>query len=569
MRRGAPLRLSLGVLAIAAATLGAGPLPAPGGAPWFEERAQELGVGFVHHSGRAGRYLMPEIMGPGVAMLDADGDGDLDLFFVQGGELVPGGAASTGHRLFRNQLVETGRLHFVDVTATSGLRPCAYGMGVAAGDYDNDGRTDLYVTCVGSNQLWHNEGPDAAGNPRFREVTAAAGADDPRWSIAATFFDYDRDGWLDLYVGNYLRFSPQGYQPCRTRAGEPDYCGPVPSDAVPGRLLHNRRDGTFEDVTVRSGLAARFGPGLGAIALDLDGDGWLDLYVANDKTENQLWINGHDGTFHDEAVVSGCALSGEGQPQASMGVDAGDYDGDGDLDLAITDLTGEGIALYRNGGGFCEDVSIGSGLRALSMATTGFGAAWLDVDGDGWLDLLAVNGAIKAIDEQRRGGDALPLRQPRQLFRNLGNGRFEDAGARGGAAFLLPEVSRGAAFGDLDDDGDTDVVVATVDGPARVFLERGAPARRWLGLRLVTGGGRDALGALVTLERQGRAPLVRSCRADGSYASANDPRVLFGLGEAPDVRRLLVRWPSGRSEAFGAAALDRYTTLTEGSGRAP
>lgn len=537
--------------------------------PWLEERAGDLGVGFVHHSGRSGRYLTPEIMGPGVAMFDAEGDGDLDLLFVQGGELVPGKNAPPGHRLYRNQLVETGTLGFVDVTEASGLRPCAYGMGAATGDYDNDGRTDLYITCLGSNQLWHNETP-AGGAPRFRDVTVQAGADDPRWSVSAAFFDFDRDGWLDLYVGNYLRFSATDQKPCRTRAGEPDYCGPVASEAVPGRLLHNRGGGTFEDVTVRSGLAARFGPGLGASTVDFDGDGWVDLYVANDKTENQLWINAHDGTFRDDALLEGCALSGDGQPQASMGIDAGDFDGDSDPDLVITNLDGEGIALYRNGGGFCEDVSIGSGLRALSLATTGFGVAWLDVDNDGWLDLLAVNGAVKVIEAQVRAGEPLPLRQKKQLLRNLGNGRFEDSSGRGGATFQLAEVSRGAAFGDLDQDGDTDVVVANVDGPARVFLNRVGASRQWLGVRLLTREGRDALGASVTLERATGAALVRRCRADGSYASANDPRVLFGLGEGgAAVRRLVVRWPSGRLEAFSGVEPGRYTTLHEGKGAPP
>lgn len=541
--------------------------PAPPADSWFEERAQQLGVDFVHRSGAAGHFYMPEVMGPGMALLDADGDGDLDLFFVQGGDLDHPSTAGASHRLFRNQLAETGTLRFVDVTAASGLHACAYGMGAAAGDYDNDGRTDLYVTCLGSNQLWHNEGPGAGGNPRFREVTREAGADDERWSVSAAFLDYDRDGWLDLYVGNYLRFSTATHKPCRTRTGEPDYCGPVAGDAVPDRLLHNRGNGTFEDVTQRSGLATAFGPGLGVSTFDFDGDGWTDIYVANDRSENQLWINAHDGTFRNEALLDGCALSGEGKALASMGIDAGDYDGDGDLDLVMTNFIGEGISLYRIGGGLCEDVSITSGLRAPSLPFNGFGTAWIDIDNDGWLDLLAVNGAVAVLPEQLKKGEPLPLRQTKQMFHNLGNGRFEEATARGGPALQVPEVSRGAAFGDLDNDGDTDVVIANVDGPARVLLNQIGSRRRWAGVRVLAGK-RDALGALVTLERQNRPPLVRLGRADGSYATANDPRVLFGLGDGAAVRRVVVRWPSGRREAF-AVPEGKYTILREGTGTAP
>ncbi len=540
----------------------------------FVDRAKELGVDFVHQNGMSGHLYLPEVMGSGVALFDYDNDGDLDILFVQGGPLGPGAApgAAGGPRLYRNDLSAGHGLHFTDVTAESGLRAgSGYGMGVAVGDFNNDGWPDIYITALGSNQLWRNNGPDASGHVTFTEVTAQAGADDPRWSVPAAFFDYDRDGWLDLFVGNYLKFSFDTHKPCHDAAGAPDYCGPVPADAVPGRLLHNLRNGTFEDVTAKSGIAAAFGPALGATTADFNDDGYPDLYVANDETPNQLWINQKDGTFRDSALLAGAAVSGEGRPQASMGVDAGDYDGNGSLDLAMSDLTGEGNALYRNDGtGLFEDVSLPSGLKTPSWKLTGFGLSWLDYDNDSWLDLLVVNGAVRKIDAQSRAGDLLPLKQEKQLFHNLGNGHFEEVGKRSGAVFSLPMIGRGAAFGDLDNDGDTDVVINNNNGPAQVLINQVGNRRPWLGLRLLTGQpgqpGRDALGAVVDLYRPGKPVLRRRAHTDGSYASANDPRVLFGLGDSPQVDKVVVRWPSGRIETWKKVAVGAYTTLREGTG---
>jgi hypothetical protein len=545
-------------------------LPAAAAEEVFVDRAKDLGVDFVHANGMTGGLYMPEIMGSGAAVFDYDNDGDLDLFFVQGGPFGPKAApgSTSGHRLYRNDLQPGSGPRFTDVTAESGLRLDAYGMGVAAGDFDNDGWTDLYVTALGSNQLWKNNGKGSSGRVTFTDVTAKAGADDPRWSVPAAFVDYDRDGWLDLFVGNYLKFSFETHKPCRTPAGAPDYCGPVPADAVPDRLLRNKKDGTFEDVTAKAGIAAADGPALGVSTADFNGDGWIDVYVANDETPNQLWINQKNGTFKDDALLSGAAVSGEGRPQASMGVDAGDYDGDGDDDLVMDNLTGEGNTLYKNDGtGLFEDVSLPSGLQTASWKLTGFGAAWLDYDNDSRLDLLTVNGAIKRIEEQARAGEALPLRQERQLFHNLGNGRFAEVGKQSGAAFATLEVGRGAAFGDLDNDGDTDVVVSNNNGPARVLLNQAGSRKPWLGLRLVTGQpGRDALGATVELHRPGKPVLRRRARSDGSYASANDPRVLFGLGDTPQVTKVVVRWPSGKVEEFKDLPTGVYTTLKEGVG---
>ena len=553
---------------------------------WFTDRAEEVGIDFGHFNGASGELYVSEILGPGVAMFDFDDDGDLDVYIVQGRMLGSGAtdpAAAlpedhpSGDRLYRNDLVlhadGTRTLRFTDVTEGSGLGGGAYGMGVAAADVDNDGRVDLYRTALGPNQLFRN-----AGDGTFIDVTDESGAGDPRWSVSASFVDFDRDGWLDLYVGNYLDHRPGAPQPeCFTRTGERDYCGPSAFASVPDRLYRNRGDGTFVDVTGTAGVARELGPALGVAAFDADGDGWTDVYVANDGEPNQLWMNQGDGTFTNGALLAGAALNDSGRTEGSMGVDAGDFDGDGDDDLFMTHLTRETNTLYVNDGlGLFEDRTATIGLGAPSLAYTGFGTAWLDFDNDGWLDLLAVNGAVQASHQRfamrgrgssARAGEPLPLDQPNQLFRNLGNGRFDDVTGRAGAVFELSEVSRGAAFGDVDNDGDVDVLVANNDGRARLLINEVGHRNRWIGLRLVGGPGRrDMPGARVGVFRDDGPPLWRRARADGSYASANDPRVLVGLGQAAAVRRVRVVWPSGREEDWTDLAVDRWLTLEQGSG---
>jgi hypothetical protein len=547
------------------------PAPAPSAQPGvFTERAAEAGLNFVHSNGMSGKRWAPEIMGPGVALLDYDNDGKMDIFLVQGGPLGPDAkpVACEGSRLFHNEswTDQAGKTHlkFVDVTLKSGIKPTGYGMGVAVGDFNNDGFPDLYLTGLGWSQLWKNN-----GDGTFTDVTAASGTGNAAWAVSATFFDYDRDGWLDLYVGNYLYFDYKG-APCANAAGVADYCGPAQAQAVPGRLFHNRGDGTFEDVTARSGLASKFGPALGVVADDFDGDGWLDLYVANDRAGNNLWINQHDGTFKEVALQAGCALSADGVPQASMGIDAGDFDGDGLDDLIMDNMLGEGEALYRNLGHLVfEDVSLTSRLRRASLPFTGFGAGWIDFDNDSFLDLLVVNGAVAIKEEQRVKGDPLPLKETKQLFRNVGEGHFEEWTAKAGAAFSVPEVSRGAAFGDLNNDGFTDVVVADNNGPPRLLVNNLTGSAHWLGLRLLTGKpGRDALGARIEVRRSGAPSLWRRVHSDGSYGSASDPRVVVGLGAKTSVDAVVVHWASGRIEDFPAVGVpvDRYTTLREGEG---
>ena len=554
---------------------------------WFIDRAGAAGIDFVHLNGESGEFRISETMGSGAAVFDFDNDGDLDVYVVQsrtagfGGTPDPGSITTrprpSGDRLYRNDLevhAQGGRtLRFTDVTEGSGLGGGAYGMGVAAGDFDNDGWVDLYRTALGPNQLFRNN-----GDGTFTDVTRESGVGDLRWSVSASFADFDRDGWLDLYVGNYLDYDLDAPAvACFTRAGERDYCGPSAFPAAPDGLYRNRGDGTFADVTAVAGVAPEYGPALGVVAFDADADGWTDVYVANDGEPNLLWINQRDGTFTNGALLAGVALNDNGRSEGSMGVDAGDFDGDGDEDLFMTHLTRETNTLYVNDGlGLFEDRTATIGLGAPSLAYTGFGAAWLDFDNDGWLDLLAVNGAVQASHQRfagraaagsARAGEPLPLDQPNQLFRNLGNGRFDEVTARAGPVFRLSEVSRGAAFGDIDNDGDVDVLVANNNGPARLLINEVGHRNRWLGLRLVGGAGRrDMAGARVGIFRDDGPPLWRRSRADGSYASANDPRVLVGLGEAAAVRRVRVVWPSGREEDWTEPPVDRWLTLEEGTG---
>ena len=567
----------------------AGPQPTalPADEAWFTDRAAAAGIDFTHFNGGSGEFYVSEVLGSGAAMLDFDNDGDLDIYLVQGQMLAPGKGPDASalppqarpltDRLYRNDLEVradgTRVLRFTDVTEESGLDVRTYGMGVAAADVDNDGWTDLYRTRLGPNQLFRNN-----RDGTFTDVSDETGTADPAWSLSASFADIDRDGWLDLYVGNYLDHRIDQPQPeCFTRTGERDYCGPKAYAPVPDRLYRNRGDGTFDDVTADAGVAREYGSALGVVAADVDGDEWVDLYVANDGEANQLWINQRDGTFRNGALLAGAALNGSGRTEGSMGVDAGDFDGDGDDDLFMTHLTRETNTLYINdGSGLFEDRTVTTGLGAPSVAYTGFGTAWFDFDNDGWLDLLVVNGAVQAnhqrfalntLDISAEVGKPLPLHQPNQLFRNLGNRRFEEVTRRAGGVFDLSEVSRGAAFGDVDNDGDQDVLITNNNGPARLLINVVGHRNRWLGLRLVGGAGRrDMLGARVGVFRDTGPPLWRRARADGSYASANDPRVLVGLGAATSVQRVRVIWPSGREEDWTDIPVNRWLTLEEGTG---
>jgi enediyne biosynthesis protein E4 len=540
------------------------------GSSLFVESAGSTGLNFTHVNGATGKYYIAEEMGAGVALFDYDNDGDLDVFLVQGGSLdatspgtTPGYPTS---RLFRNDLTRGAdgkpRLHFTDVTAQAGVGLRAYGMGVAVGDYDNDGDLDLLVTSFGPETLFRNN-----GNGTFTDVTRDAGISDPLWTTSAVFFDYDRDGDLDLFVANYLDFTVAGNKKCTDTAGAPDYCGPRNYRPVPDRLYRNDGNGHFTDVTDASGISRADGAGLGVVAADYNNDGWLDLYVANDATPNQLWINRHDGTFTDEGPLSGAALNAAGNPEGSMGIASGDFDADGDEDIFVTNIIGETFAFYRNDGtGNFEDARIPTGLGPLTAGVTGFGTGWFDYDNDGWLDLFVANGAVNAMESLR--GQPNPFRMKNQLFHNTGNGRFVDASAAGGPAFERAEVNRAAAFGDIDNDGDTDIVVTTNGGPVRLLINQGTPNTHWIDVALQdSSGNRFGFGARIGVERTGKPTLWRRVGTDGSYLAANDARVHVGLGASPSIDAVAVQWVDGTRERWTKVEADRVVRLKRGTGQ--
>lgn len=545
--------LAVGLVAAAAARLAAQDA-APAVIERFADVTTEAGITFVHDQRPTPGKHMVETLGSGVAWIDYDNDGYPDLYFING-------APGTPNALYHNNRDGT----FTDVTERSGAEAAdpvhGHRTGVAVGDYDNDGWLDLYVTTFGANVLYHNE-----GDGTFTDVTKRAGVAEARWSAGASFVDYDRDGHLDLFVANYVDFTVAGNRRCNT-AGEPDYCKPGVYQPVPDRLFRNTGKGTFVDVTAASGVAKALGSGLGVVAGDYNDDGWLDIYVANDANPNQLWINRRNGTFVDEGFVSGTAVSAAGTPEASMGIGSGDYDRDGDEDLFVTNLVGETFVLYRNaGGGLFEDIRTRAGLGAPTSPYTGFGTDWIDYDNDGWLDLFMANGGVSIVARQR--GQPRPYRMPGALFRNAGAGRFTDARAQGGPAVAFEDIGRGAAFGDVDNDGDIDIVVTSNGGAARLLLNQGAGAHHWLQVRLSQpGGNRFGFGARVGVERQGQPTLWRRVKTDGSYLSASDSRVHFGLGTSPAVGAVVVEWPDGTRERWAGPAADRVVTLTRGTGR--
>lgn len=521
----------------------------------FVDIAKEAGIDFVHQNGAEGMRYLPETYGSGVACLDYDGDGLLDLYWVNGGR-IPGltQAPPAPNALYRNE----GANRFAEMGAEAGVDDVGYGMGAVVGDYDADGNPDLYVSNFGANVLYKN-----SGNGTF--IDASQGVDDAGWGTSAAFADVDMDGDLDLFVGNYVEY-PLGEDLVNCWVGNSDerlYCDPRKFGGQIDRLYINGgadsawswRDGTRE-----WGLHSTDGKELGVILGDYDGDGDPDLYLANDMTPNMLYRN--DGShFVERGLASGTSLNDEGGVEAGMGVDLGDVDADGLQDFFVTNFQWESNTLYRNmGGGFFVDATVASGVQKASMAYLGFGTGFLDYDGDGDLDIFVANGHV--YDNVEKIDHASTYPQRNQLLTNDGRGRFVD-NAEAGPGLELMQVSRGAAFGDIDSDGDADIAVNNSAGPAALLRNDGGNAYSWLGIKLVgRGGNRDGVGAQVEVWAAGKRQL-RERRAGGSYLSSHDGRLLFGLGGATGAERVAVRWPSGQQQLLEDITANQYVIIEE------
>ena len=535
--------------------------PAPNTSmPWFQDVAAKSGIDFSWESGASGDYNLPEIIGGGVAMIDYDNDGDLDLYFIQGGNVViaQNDPASNGtwNRLYRND----GDMTFTDVTEGSGAGDRGYGMSVATGDYDNDGDIDLYITNVGRNTLLRND------NGLFTDITETANVGDTGWGTAAAFLDFDIDGDLDLYVANYLRWSPENEITCYASQGGEEYCAPMNYPTPAGDVLYrNEGDGTFENVSIQSGIGSTPRTGLGVAVGDYDQDGHLDIFIANDGMSDLLWRNQGDGTFEDIGLTWGCAMDNDGKEKAGMGVGSRDFDHDGDLDLIVCNLTGESDSMFRNEGRYFIDTTAQAGVKTVTSPHTRFGLGWVDFNNDGWLDLYEATGRVQR-STKSSGSESDPYAEEDVLMKGTSNGRYAQIQPRGGTTDSIVRTSRAAAFGDLDNDGWVDTVVVNKDAPANIYHNILSGESNWIQLRILDEHGRDALGASVSA-KAGLQQVHVPVQTAYSYFAANDPRIHLGLGQASSIDDVVVTWTDGSRESFPSMAAGQTHTITRGTGQ--
>jgi hypothetical protein len=534
--------------------LGAAVSAAPGGVT-FTDVTAAAGVRFTHNSGRAGKKYLPETLGSGGAFFDADGDGWPDLFLVNGKSWTPGGKRTLS-ALYRS----TGKGSFVDITVGSGLDVEMYGMGVAAGDYDNDGRQDLYVTALEGDRLFHNE-----GGGKFRDVTKVAGIANANFGTSAAWFDYDKDGRLDLFVANYVQWTAGGDLWCSLDGVSKSYCTPESYKGTASRLFHNLGGGKFEDTGKKAGIGDPTSKSLGVTVLDYNMDGWPDLFIANDTQPNKLYRNNKDGTFKEEGMSAGVAFSEDGVARGAMGADSGDYDRSGRPHLLVGNFSNQMLGLYHNEGtGLFVDEAPKSTVGRASLLSLAFGVFFFDYDLDGYPDILAANGHIE--EEIGRVQPRIQYKEPPLLFRNAGQKRFENATASVGAAFARPVVARGAAYADYDHDGDLDVLLTTNNGPAYLYRNDGGNANNWVAVR--TRGvrsNRDGIGAVVRVA-SASGKQWSMVRSGSSYASQSDLVQTFGLGKDAAVTSIDVEWPSGTRDHIANLPAKQLVVIEEGKG---
>lgn len=520
--------------------------------PRFVDVTAAAGIRFTHNAGKTGKKYLPETMGSGVAFFDADGDGWQDLLFVNSKDWTPRARRSTA-ALYRN----TGKGAFVDVTTGSGLDIEMYGMGVAAADYDNDGRADLYVTALEGDRLFHNE-----GGGKFRDVTAASGIRNANFATSAAWLDYDRDGRLDLVVANYVRWDPKGDLWCSLDGGTKSYCTPESYKGTSSKLFRNLGNGRFEDVSQRAGVGDPTSKSLGIAVLDYNDDGWPDIFLANDTQPNKLYRNNRNGTFTEEAVSAGVAFGEDGVARGAMGVSAGDYDRAGRTHLLVGNFSNQMLGLYHNeGNALFVDEAPRSTVGRASLLNLTFGLFFFDYDLDGWLDIFAANGHID--EEIGRVQPRIQYKQPPLLLRNQGKGRFENVTKGQSPEFQRAVVGRGAAYADFDRDGDLDVVVSTNHGPAYLYRNDGGNRNNWLHLTLAgTRSNRSGIGAKVTVESaSGRQ---RQTVSSGSgYCSQSELGLTFGLGGDAKATAIDIEWPSGAKLRLTGVAAGQYLTIHE------
>jgi enediyne biosynthesis protein E4 len=526
----------------------------------FRDVTQAAGIHFVHNNGAFGKKFLPETMGPGVAFIDYDNDGWPDVFLVNGIDWPGHVQKHSTPKLYHNNRDGT----FTDVTHRAGLDVEMFGMGVAVGDYDNDGYDDLFVTAYGQNRLFHNN-----NDGTFTDVTKGAGLLGPKeFSTSAAWVDYDKDGHLDLVVGNYVQWTPETDLYCTLDGKSKSYCTPESYKGTSVRLWHNRGNFTFEDVTQKAGLGDPTSKTLGVAVLDFDNDGWPDLLFSNDTQPNKLYRNNGNGTFTEKAVVAGIAFSEDGVARAGMGVDAADYDHSGIPSLLITNFANQMLSLYHNEGkGLFVDEAPRSEIGRASLLTLGFGCFFFDYDLDGWPDVLVANGHIDA-DIQRVQAN-VKYAMPPHLFRNIGKGKFEEVTKSLGQAFAAPRVGRGAAYADINNDGRLDLLLSTNGGPVYLFRNEAqgtAASNKSLRIKLTgTKSNRDGIGATVKLTAAGETQ-TQMLRSGSSYLSASELVLTFGLAHNERADTIEIRWPSGQIDRLSNAAAGQTVTVTEGKG---